>query len=376
MAHITIPDEAPRLQFDVGATPTTVFTFDFSYFTAGNVYVVKELKAGGGPVPLIGGGVDYTLVGNAVDGGYEGGTVTLTTAVTNAYVTVYRELAVERLTDFPSGPFSISALNLELDRIVALIQQISNDLGRTFRFDITSTELLDALSFPPSDRANKVLGFDELGELQMVPSAGTWRGTWTGPGTTYEIRDIVVDPATGNYFYCDALHVSQASLAADADKWDLFIDLSDFGKIQDADGDTYLTTRLGTNEIRAYVAGVLMGTIGSTGWNLNGKAVFNYGEKVETGTVTGTKLLNLANYGTFYFSLGADTTFSISGPAGVASGGTLIIVKNGYNCAFSSSFKFPSGAQPSQSQTGYEVYSFISPDGTNYFCSMAGTAFS
>ena len=374
MAHVTIPDEAPRVQLDVGGTPTTDFTFDFSYFVPADVFVVKELKSGGGPVPLTR-SVDYDLTGNAVDGGYEGGLVELYVAVQDAYVTIYRELAVARLTDFPTGPFSISALNSELDRIVALIQQISGDVDRSFRFDITSTELLDALSFPPSDRANKVLGFDEDGELQMFPSAGTWRGTWTGPGTTYEIRDIAVDPATGNYFYCTELHISQATFAADADKWDLFLDLSTFGAIRDADGDTYWMTRLGTNELRAYVAGVLLGTIGSTGWNLNGKAVFNFGEKVETGSVSGTKSLDLTAQNTFFFSLAGDTYFTITAPIGVASGGTLIIAKNGYNCTFSSSFLFPGATQPAQAQTGYEVYSFISPNGTSFFCSMAGTAF-
>lgn len=374
MAHVTIPDEAPRLQFDVGGTPQSIFNFDFSYFAAADVFVVKELKSGGGPVALTQ-GVDYTLLGYSVDGGYEGGTVTLTSAATDAYITIYRELAVERLTDFPSGPFSISALNSELDRIVALIQQISGDLDRTFRFDITSTELLDALSFPPSERANKVLGFDEDGELQMLPSAGTWRGTWTGPGTTYEVRDIVIDPVTGNYYYNQNLHVSQATLAADADKWDLFLDISDFGKIQDSDGDTYWTAKLGTNELRAYVAGVLMGTVGSTGWNLNGKAVFNYGEKVSTGNVTGTQNLDLSASNTFFYSLNGDTYFTVSAPIGVASGGTLILAKNGYNCTFSASFLFPGGTQPAQAQQGYEVYSFISPNGSSFFCSMAGTAF-
>ena len=163
MAHVTIPDTSPRVQYSVGGTSTTDFSIPFAYFEEGDivVYVGSTLKT------LT---TDYTITGTAVDEGFSGGTVVLGTGVTNTTVTVYREVTKERITDFPTnGPFNITQLNSELDRLTAATQeeQASHDLFlRVPEFDDFNDMTLPA----KDDRKGRVLGFNETtGDPEQGP---------------------------------------------------------------------------------------------------------------------------------------------------------------------------------------------------------------
>ena len=153
MAHVTIPDTAPRVQYTVGGTSTTDFTIPFAYFADSDikVYVGSTLKTLS---------TDYTITGTAVDEGYSGGTVVLGTGVTNTTVTVLRDVPVKRITDFPTnGPFNITQLNTELDSLTAQLQQ--EETGHDLFLRIAEYDTYTDLTLPvKADRAGTVLGFN------------------------------------------------------------------------------------------------------------------------------------------------------------------------------------------------------------------------
>jgi hypothetical protein len=118
MTHIVIDANPFPTTYAVGSSARTVFALPGAYFENSNIVVTV-----GGHTLIL--DTDYTISGTAVDAGFSSGTVTLVTAVTNTTVVVDRILPITRTTDFPeSGPLSIRALNTQLDRIVAMIQQL------------------------------------------------------------------------------------------------------------------------------------------------------------------------------------------------------------------------------------------------------------
>ena len=153
MAHVTIPDTSPRVQYTVGGTSTTDFSIPYAYFEESDivVYVDDTLKT------LT---TDYTITGTAVDEGYSGGTVVLNTGVTNVTVTVIRDVPAERITDFPTnGPFNITQLNSELDRMTAALQQ--EEAGHDLFLKIADYDTYTDLTLPVKDtRKGTVLGFN------------------------------------------------------------------------------------------------------------------------------------------------------------------------------------------------------------------------
>jgi hypothetical protein len=162
MAHVTIPDVAPRVQYSVGGTSTTNFTIPFAYFDQNNivVYVGTTLKTIS---------TDYTVTGVAADVGFSGGTVVLTTGVTNTTVTIVRDVPVERVTDFPTnGPFNITQLNTELDSITAQIQQIESNESRHIGAPTTDPTGLNMTLPAQADRVDGILQFDTNGEPTVV----------------------------------------------------------------------------------------------------------------------------------------------------------------------------------------------------------------
>lgn len=140
VAHVTVPDITPRQQWAVGGTPTSVFAFSFTFFSNSDIKVYNGST-------LLTETTHYTLAGTAgADAGYPGGTVTLVTPVTNTTITVVRDLPIERTTDFPTaGPFNRRTLNTTLDKMVAMLSQLEELIGRGIALDITST-YWDALS--------------------------------------------------------------------------------------------------------------------------------------------------------------------------------------------------------------------------------------
>ena len=160
---ILINDNSARVQY-TATSSQTVFTVPFEFFANADlkVYQNSTLKTIT---------THYTVTGAGVTGG---GTVTFVTGATlNDVITIVRDVAVARVTDFPtSGPFVIEDLNTDLDRLTAMIQQQETKLSRTLRLDDFDTPNTFTVLPAKATRASKLLSFDANGNSETTLSAG------------------------------------------------------------------------------------------------------------------------------------------------------------------------------------------------------------
>ena len=155
---ITISDTTPRVQYTAANTQTT-FAVGFEFFTNADLKVYAGsslLTYAATPANA----AQYSVSGAGVSGG---GSITLGAASTNGVIyTIYRDMAVARSTDFPtSGAFQIGSLNTELDKVVAMIQQVERDLKFSPQA-AANTSNTYGLTFPNLS-ANKILSVNSAG---------------------------------------------------------------------------------------------------------------------------------------------------------------------------------------------------------------------
>ena len=155
---ITISDTTPRVQYTAANTQTT-FAVGFEFFTNADLKVFAgntQLTYAATPSSAS----QYSVAGAGVSGG---GSITLGGASTNGVIyTIYRDMAVARSTDFPtSGAFQIGSLNTELDKVVAMIQQVERDLKFSPQAAATTSNTF-GLTFP-NLAANKILSVNSAG---------------------------------------------------------------------------------------------------------------------------------------------------------------------------------------------------------------------
>lgn len=163
--HIQIGDIGPRIQYAADGAQTA-FTFPFPIFIAADLeaYIGDTLQGGG-----------YAVSGA---GQSTGGVCTFDIPPADGtVVTLRRRLAIARTVDFQeSGDFRAKAINDELDRLVAMVQQIADDAKRTLKLAPTDSDAEFTLP-TKEDRKGKVLTFDpETGEPSAQPTDG-----FTGP---------------------------------------------------------------------------------------------------------------------------------------------------------------------------------------------------
>lgn len=152
--HIQINDITPRVQYAADGTQVD-FTYPFPIFADRDVsvFVGTDLKTIS---------ADYSVSGAGTD---NGGVVTFSTApALNDTVTLVRDLAIERTTDFQeSGEFRAKVINDELDRLVAMLQELQLSISRALR--VSDTDSVGTLTLPEStSRASRYLAFDASGE--------------------------------------------------------------------------------------------------------------------------------------------------------------------------------------------------------------------
>jgi len=153
VTDLKINDVRPRLQ--ILQTDADVRTFDlpFAVLSADHLKVAID----DGPPNQATYSVDRL---NETDGAR----ITFETAPPlGARISVWRDMPVERVTDFLNdGTFRASALNRELDRLAMLLQQLEARVEETLR--AAPSDLDQALMLPPVEaRANRILSFDADG---------------------------------------------------------------------------------------------------------------------------------------------------------------------------------------------------------------------
>ena len=159
---INLSDNSPRISYSVaqGVTQST-FTVPFEFFSEEslNVYVDSVLKTLTTNYTITGGNGSTGSVSISVTGASGGSTVVIT-----------REIPLERTADFPtSGPFQISALNTELDRIIAISADLKDKSTRSISAgdsDTAASYTLPALN----TRKGTVLAFNATsGDVEVGP---------------------------------------------------------------------------------------------------------------------------------------------------------------------------------------------------------------
>ena len=157
---IVIADNSPRISY-VATQGQTVFTIPFEFFndTDINIYindVLKELET------------DYTVSGGD---GTTGTLVLVTGATVGDIIVLTRSIPLERVTDFPtSGPFQVASLNVELDKVIAMIADLEDLANRGLRLSDSDTTL--SLTLASKDvRKGTVLAFNAItGAVEVGPT--------------------------------------------------------------------------------------------------------------------------------------------------------------------------------------------------------------
>nr|BAR16719.1 gp7 [uncultured Mediterranean phage uvMED] len=173
MATISIADSDARVQYTQAVTAnSTTLTIDFPFFSLDDINVIVTSSAGTDTTLTRGTGTGtFAVSGTAVDDGFSGGNITLGDTYSDAATkfTIFRDIPVTRTTDFPtSGPFNISALNTELDKLFAIEQELETKIGRTMK--LADSDTAATLSLPNLDtRKGTTLAFNTTTGL---PEAG------------------------------------------------------------------------------------------------------------------------------------------------------------------------------------------------------------
>jgi len=155
--HIRIGDVAPRVQY-VADGAQTAFVYPFPVFVAADMQVHVDGL-------LLSSGFAVSGAGNS-----EGGLVTFARPPgSGARIVLRRRLVMERVTDYqPNGVLRAGTLNDELDRQVAALQELREEAGGALRQG--AGEAGGRFTLPlRTARANRLLGFDSLGDVATFP---------------------------------------------------------------------------------------------------------------------------------------------------------------------------------------------------------------
>lgn len=150
-----VTDLTPRVQYTASAAQTT---FDYPFPIFADTDLVVDID-----------GTTKTLTTHytVTDAGNDtGGTIVLVTAAAGGeIVTIYRQTAITRLTDFQqNGPLSSTSFNDQLDKLTVIAQELDAAIQRCLRIP-TTAEVDDAdIELPVANWANKYLTFDVNGK--------------------------------------------------------------------------------------------------------------------------------------------------------------------------------------------------------------------
>ena len=182
MSIDNIEDLTPRVQY-TAAAGQVAFDYPFPIFAAGDLAIDRN----GTPLVYT---TDFTLTGVGED---LGGTVTLLSACSaNDIVTIWRDTEIFRTTDVPqNGGWSSVAYNDEMDRTVAIMQELRDGINRSIRLPRTTSALPADTELDVDSWANKFIAVDSTGQVVPAVMASTTvtaelLGTLQAPVTAQE----------------------------------------------------------------------------------------------------------------------------------------------------------------------------------------------
>lgn len=156
MSVDNVEDITPRVQY-VAIAAQTDFDYPFPIFEDSDLVVDVD-----GDTKAL--STDYTVTGEGED---TGGTVTFLVAMTgNEVVTIYRDIPIERTSDFQTnGPLRSATFNDELDKLTMILQQLESRIGRAVRIALTNPQADSELELGASF-VSKYLFVNSSGELE------------------------------------------------------------------------------------------------------------------------------------------------------------------------------------------------------------------
>ena len=208
-----IQDISPRVQF-TAAGGQTVFSFPFPFFVDGDL----RIFVGDSEQTLA---THYTVTGAGSD---DGGEVTFLSGLTAGdLVTIFRDTAIERRTDFQFlGALPSTSINRDLDRLTIIAQEQAERSGRSVVRDVVSGKITQGIEFDglagitglptptqSSDAATQAWVAGQvaaLGSLSDVPVVGSIAALQAlEPGSTAQVLGYTSPgDGGGGLFYFDA----------------------------------------------------------------------------------------------------------------------------------------------------------------------------
>lgn len=183
---MTVTNTTARNQYTATAGQT-VFAYTFEVYSKNDLVVLQNGTT-------LAEGTNYTVSGVGSD---SGGNITLTSGATAGdIITVYRDMALERLTDYQNaGDFLAAEVNEDFDRLWLATQQNATTDSRAIRKPISDLDSINVELPEASSRASKFLSFDANGNVATVAATGNAAGnadsvTYNPPGTGAVARTV------------------------------------------------------------------------------------------------------------------------------------------------------------------------------------------
>jgi len=222
---MTVTSTNQKVSFS-GNGSTTVFAYNFKVFAETDLLVILRSSTGTETTQNL--TSNYTVSGVGVT---SGGNVTMGTAPASGTTLVIQRVQpqLQGLDLVPNDPFPAQSMEDALDKLVFNVQTLNDEVGRSIKASTTNVISSTEFSTSASDRANKLLGFDGSGNLDISQEIGIYRGNWSA-STSYNVRDLVKDTSTNKIFICITAHTSSGSQPltsnTDSAKWDVLVDVS------------------------------------------------------------------------------------------------------------------------------------------------------
>ena len=160
---MTVLDNTPRDQY-TATSGQVAFPYTFEITAEGDIAVLQN----GVLLSLGAGAGEYAVTGVGSD---TGGVITLVTGATAGdIITLYRDMALERLTGYTNGgDFLAADVNNDYDRLWLALQQGAADTDRAVRKPNVDSSAINMVLPVAASRAQKILAFDASGAVKVEP---------------------------------------------------------------------------------------------------------------------------------------------------------------------------------------------------------------
>jgi len=158
---MTVLDNTPRDQY-TATGGQVAFPYTFEITAEGDIAVLQN----GVLLSLGAGAGEYAVTGVGSD---TGGVITLVTGATAGdIITLYRDMALERLTGYTNGgDFLAADVNNDYDRLWLALQQGAADTDRAVRKPNVDSSAINMVLPVAASRAQKLLAFDANGAVKV-----------------------------------------------------------------------------------------------------------------------------------------------------------------------------------------------------------------